>query len=171
MSNYALFILFSKDMERLVLVGKTTGPEHLAGRLCFPGGPVADGGSPERAAYRGLFQETGVQNVSGINYLGKWSAEKGDIHVVTATTDRIETAITVAGDAVYALRTADVLRGLATNPERFPPHAALMISEALTKLAGPASDSVPGMSYRTSDHEVAPAKHSMHVNTFSGPRI
>jgi len=57
---YVLTIVLSDDGQHVIGLVKSKGPEHLIGKITFPGGRVEDGESACQAASRELYEKTGV---------------------------------------------------------------------------------------------------------------
>lgn len=122
MKKFALVVPLSEDLQRVALVEKLgLGPSFVAGKIHFPGGPVAEGESAEHCVVRALREETGLRvelnALSRIAYQHK--KDEFELTVFAVCVPSFDTEGT-ARDEVELTYTLDALRAsVAANPDRY----------------------------------------------------
>lgn len=60
MIRYVLMVVADLETGFVVGLTKQKGPQHLLGKLTFPGGKMEEGESPEQASSREILEEAGI---------------------------------------------------------------------------------------------------------------
>ena len=122
MKKFALVVPLSEDLKHVALVEKLgLVPSFIAGKIHFPGGPVADGESAEHCAVRSLREETGLRvpqsALSRIAYQHKKGEFELTVFAVCVPTFAVEGTVK---DEVELKYTLEALRAsVAANPDRY----------------------------------------------------
>lgn len=131
-TRYVLMLVFSLELDKVVLLIKKHGPSFLRNKRTFPGGHIEEGESATQAGSRETREETGLD-------VTDWTevcviTDLSEMHVVTGTSANIHDATDLTDEPVEVWSVADLTLAQARAPEDFAPDLMPLLGLALNKL-------------------------------------
>lgn len=118
--NYVIIDAIDGAGERFALLMKNKGPQHLLGKLTFPGGVIeADDASATAAARRELLEETSIDApLESFQLVGVDSNDERDLSLVFVVAN-ISTARTTESEVVMTVDITASVDQAKRNPEQY----------------------------------------------------
>lgn len=130
--RYVLMLVFSRELDKVVLLIKKHGPSFLRNKRTFPGGHIEEGEEPFAAGTREMQEETGLD-------VPLWTeacviTDLSEMHVLAGTSANIHDATDMTDEPVEVWSVSDLTLAQARAPEDFAPDLMPLLSLALSKL-------------------------------------
>lgn len=118
--RYVLMVVLDPSTGFCVGITKLKGPEHLHGKLTFPGGKVEPGEHPVMAASREMLEETGVEIPTGAwRVFDKVHGKDFELTKLVAVSDQVLSARKLEDEPVWHLAYSRHLEYAARNPNAY----------------------------------------------------
>jgi 8-oxo-dGTP pyrophosphatase MutT (NUDIX family) len=128
---YVSMLMFSRDRAKVAVLTKNR-PVFLAGKICPVGGGIEENETPEEAAAREFFEETGVRtSPADWKRYAMVASEERLVHCFVCFSDAVVECVTTTDEPVAVEEVSDLLSTVATKPELGCPDLIALIGLAL----------------------------------------
>lgn len=135
MTRYVVLVVVDPARGQTIGLTKLKGPEHLLGRITYPGGKVEAGETLAQAASRELLQETGVPVAeSSWTHYHTARGAKFELNCMAAISDKVFLARQKEEEPVWLLDIAPHVQFAKNQPRQYVSDFLELLSGALTAL-------------------------------------